>query len=94
MTMVASKISISLSPELAGSLRALAADRSEETSRLIETLLREHPLVRERIQAQRTERGLKKGRDVDALLVLARQARRRWNERVRSGQVKVRGARR
>lgn len=94
MTMVVSKISISLSPELAGSLRALATQRTEDLSRLVETLLREHPLVRAGIESRRAIPDLKKGRDPGALLIMARQARRRWNERVKSGQVKVRGTRR
>ncbi|HUR68831.1 MAG TPA: hypothetical protein VM370_06250 [Candidatus Thermoplasmatota archaeon] len=92
--MVAAKRSISLSPELAECIRALAAERSEDVSRLIETLLREHPLTQAKIAEQRGRAGLKKGRDIDALRILARQARRRWDERVASGQVKVTASRR
>lgn len=94
MTMVVAKLSISLSAELAGAIRTLAEKRGDDVSRLVETLLREHPLVRRSIEAQRVLPELKKGRDVDALLVMARQARRRWDDRVKRGQVKIRATRR
>src|ERR1051326_2414763 len=67
--MPSAKLSVSMTPELAICVRALAASRSEDTSRLIETLLREHPLVRQGIEEARAGGaggpGAKKGRDVE-----------------------------
>lgn len=54
--MAVRKLSLSLTPELADALDALAAARGEDRSRLVETLLREHPLVREAVRRGRPYR--------------------------------------
>lgn len=88
--MPAAKFSISLSRELQESLTRLARQRGEERSRLIETLLRENPLVQATIRELRQAGPeTKRGRPLEKLLVLARAARRDWDRRVASGQVKV-----
>jgi hypothetical protein len=53
---VVRKLSISLSFELADSIRTLATERAEDVSALIEILLREHPLVARAIQKERERR--------------------------------------
>jgi predicted transcriptional regulator len=85
------KLSISLTPELADALDALAEDRDEDRSRLVEILLREHPLVSDRIRSRRArdrpgdERlGLK-----EAVLV-GRAAGRRWERRTSEGEMELR----
>jgi hypothetical protein len=50
---VVRKLSVSLSDELVSVLRALAAERSEELSPLIETLLRENWLIATLVQRRR-----------------------------------------
>lgn len=90
--MPVSKFSVSLSAELARALGLLADERSEDRSRLIETLLRESPLVQDRIRELRTgPTGLKKGRDPEELRLLARVARRAWNRRMAAGRVRIHG---
>ena len=93
--MPSAKLSVSMTPELAICVRALAASRSEDTSRLIETLLREHPLVRQAIEEARAGGaggpGTKKGRDVEKLLLLADLAKARWDRRIATGQVRLPG---
>jgi metal-responsive CopG/Arc/MetJ family transcriptional regulator len=52
--MTSAKISISLTPELAAALDALAKRRGEDRSRVVETLLREHPYVLQEVRVQRS----------------------------------------
>ncbi|HVL86828.1 MAG TPA: hypothetical protein VM681_02275 [Candidatus Thermoplasmatota archaeon] len=90
--MPVSRLSISVTPELAAALRALAKERSEDVSRLVENLLRENPLVQEAVQSLRGGRPvLKKGRDLRELLLLGRAADRQWRDRIASGRVTVEG---
>ena len=51
--MAVRKLSLSLTPELAEALDELARRRGDDRSRLVETLLREHPLVRRHLEAAR-----------------------------------------
>jgi predicted transcriptional regulator len=91
--MTAAKFSVSVTPELELALRALATRRGEDRSRLIETLLRENPLVGAEIGRLRGADGgppgLKKGRSIEEIRVLVRLARRRWERRTQSGQVRI-----
>lgn len=91
--MPVARLSISVTPELSRVLRSLAATQSVDTSRLIETLLRESPMVRGAVAQARQEAAVttKRGRDVRTLLALARIGRRQWQERLKSGQVKFLG---
>lgn len=59
--MTAIRRCVSLSPELDGALMALGATRNESVSALVETLLREHPLVRESVEMGRLEAALPDG---------------------------------
>ena len=59
--MTAVRRCLSLSPELNGALLALGATRSESVSALVETLLREHALVRKSIELGRLEAALPDG---------------------------------
>lgn len=91
--MTVAKLSISLSPELAAVLDILADEQGLDRSRLIEVLLREHPLVSTQVQRRRLEAAvppLKKGRSVEDLMVLARTARAQWDQKVATGKVRVR----
>lgn len=94
-SMASAKLSVSLSRELEQALGALAQKRGEDRSRVIETLLRENPLVAEEIRRRRAVAAgpprLKKGRSVDELLLLARVAREGFDRRLREGKVKIRG---
>lgn len=89
--MPAEKLSITVTPELAAALRALAERRGEDLSRTIEILLRENRLVAEEVEAGRRRDALprtKKGRDVDELRVLARLGRAQWERAVAEGRVR------
>ena len=56
--MSTSRRCVSLTPELDGALMGLAWSRRESVSALVETLLREHALVREEILLARMEEKL------------------------------------
>ncbi len=84
-----SKFSISVSPELDVTLSRLATERGEDRSRLIETLLRENPLIQQSIQAARATPSLKKGRDLQELLLLGRVARQAWERRLSSRELRI-----
>lgn len=88
--MASRKLSMSLTPELADALDRLAGRRGEDRSRLVETLLREHPLVREAVQVQRGL-GTKRGRSLDEVRALAKVARHQWKRRLEQGEVRVHG---
>lgn len=75
--------------ELAEAVNRLQVRRGEERSRLVETLLRENPLVGEEIRSIRAGPSLRKGKDPKELARLIRAARTNWDRRVKSGQVKV-----
>lgn len=87
------RLSVSLSPELTKTIRAMASQMRMDVSRLIETLLRENPAVAVQIQAGRAAPNplTKKGRPEEKLLLIGRASRAMWEERLRSGQVKFRG---
>lgn len=86
------KLSISLSPELADALDALAGERGDDRSRLVEILLREHPLVARRIRRSRGAMPpTKRGRSLEELKLAGKVARAAWERRVASGEVEVRG---
>ena len=88
------RFSISVSPELAQALEALSHEADADRSRLIETLLRENPLVAAavaRLRGLPTGPQTKKGRSIEKLLLLAQVSRAQWDERLRSGQVKILG---
>ena len=94
--MPASKRSLSFSLELDTILGDLARARKEDRSRLVETLLRESPLIQGAIAEVRgTGRAenvqTKKGRSVEKLRALARVGDAAWRRRVASGQVKYPG---
>lgn len=93
--MAASKFSISVTAELEVALKALATRRGEDRSRLIETLLRENPLVASEIRSLRTASegppALKKGRSMEELVLLGRVARESLAQRLASGKVKIPG---
>lgn len=61
--MAVRKLSLSLTPELADALDRLAAARGEDRSRLVETLLREHDLVRNAVRRGRPYRPVSPGDD-------------------------------
>lgn len=92
--MPAARLSVSVTSEMNLALRELARQRGEDISRLLETLLRENPLVQEKVRELRSRPptpGTKKERDVEKLLLLARISGRLWEERVASGEVKLAG---
>lgn len=92
--MPVARISLSVSNELAGALREVAAERGEELSRLIETLLRENPIVADAVQRHRRLRAvpaLKKGRSLEELLLLGKIAQAQWKTELASGRIKVPG---
>lgn len=83
-----------MTPELAQALDELAAERDEDRSRLVEILLREHPLVHRRIQRRRDRGpGREGGRrsDLKEAVLTGRAAGRRWERRTEDGEVRVRG---
>lgn len=88
--MATEKFSVSTSSELFEALERLRRRRGQPRSDLVEMLLREHPLVRREIRAQRGQgpraRG-KKGRASEELRALARAARRQWDKREAAGEV-------
>lgn len=88
--MAARIISISLSDELAEALDRLRVRRSEERSRLVETLLRENPYVLDEIRNLRAEPALKKGRAPEDFDRLVRFGKARLEKRIKSGQVQWR----
>lgn len=92
--MVTQKLSISLTPELAETVRDLAERREEDVSRLIEIALRESPLVTQAIARRRRAASpprTRRGRDPEELRLLGEMARRSWASRLASGEVSVRG---
>lgn len=91
VAMPAEKFSISTSPELFEALEALAEDRDQDRSSLIEMLLREHPMVEDEIRRRRG-RGrprAKRGRDEKELDLLARTVRSRWQRRKAREEVEI-----
>ena len=88
--MAARILSVSLSAELADALDRLRVRRSEERSRLVETLLRENPYVLDEIRSLRAEPSLKKGRAPEDFDRLVRFGKARMEQRRKSGQVKWR----
>lgn len=91
--MASKQVTITLTPELAGVLDRLAEIWGMERSRLVETLLREHPRIRETVEVWRSAPPTKKGRPLADLMALARSARRQWNKKVASGTVAYPGGR-
>lgn len=89
--MPVAKLSVSFTEELASTVRDLSERRGEDLSRLLEILLREHPDVARAVRERRERR---KERAPEELRMLARAARRLWEERVESGRVRVLGPRR
>jgi hypothetical protein len=89
--MPVTRLSVSVSLELAAALRLLARRKDMDVSRLVETLLRETPIVAASIRAGREAEWplAKKGRDVEKLRALAKAARGAWDERVRKGAVRL-----
>jgi hypothetical protein len=81
--------SITFSDELAKVLESLRIRRGEERSRLLETLLRENPMVQDEIRALRTMPEFRKGRNVEDLQRLLNVSRAQWERRVKTGQVKL-----
>ena len=89
--MSVSRLSLSLTPELAKALRRTAAALELDVSRLVETFLREHPRVQQEVRDLRSASpGTKKGRSVEKLLALAEVAEAQWDARIGSGKVKLR----
>jgi len=86
--MAIARASLSLTTELDQILRQLAARMNMDRSRLVETLLRESPLVQQEVSQRRGGVSTKRGRDVTELLILGRVAARQWEQRVQSGQIK------
>lgn len=82
------KFSVSTSEELFEALEGLRERRGEDRSRLIETVLREHPMVRREIHRQRSSglpcKGERRSEEIEAL---ARTARRQWALREDEGEV-------
>lgn len=87
MTVVVSKLSVSLSAELASAVRGLAKDRGDDLSPLIETLLRENWLVAERIQAERAGPGAMGPAETQRLIALGRAADAQWRRRLQEGSL-------
>lgn len=81
------KLSVSLSHELADALDALADERGDDRSRLVEVLLREHPMVRRRIRRSRRE---DEEDDLKEAVLAGRAAARSWERRTEAGEVRVR----
>jgi hypothetical protein len=88
------RFTISVSQELADALDDLQQRRGDERSRLVETLLRENPLIRGAIERQRDDPlvpGTKKGRDLEKVRALGRAAARNWARKEKEGKVRVLG---
>lgn len=85
------KLSVSLTPELADALDDLAEDRGEDRSRVIEILLREHPLARRAIQGRRDrDRPQRDRTDLKEAVLAGRVAGRSWERRTDAGEVRIR----
>lgn len=87
--MVVSKLSISVSVELAEALRGLAKDRGDDLSPLVETLLRENWLLAERIHALRAGPGSLGNAETERLLALGRAADAQWRRRIGEGSLEA-----
>ena len=87
--MTAARTSLSFSPELLAILRSTAKDQGLEVSRLVETLLRENPLIQQQVAQRRNAPSqTKRGRDPRELWILGQVAQRQWKDSVESGQIK------
>lgn len=75
--------------ELSLAIEQLAKEREEERSRVIETLLREHPYVQEKISRLREIPALKKGRPPEEMERIIGAARREMDRRFATGEVKL-----
>lgn len=91
--MPVTRLSISLTRELNAALRQTARQMRMELSRLVETLLRENPVVRREVNRLRAvpEPSTKRGRPIEKLVLVGKASRALWEQRLASGQVKVLG---
>ena len=83
---------VSITSELDSALNFLLKLRGEDRSRLIETLLRESPLVQRQIQKERlgfVNPGFKKGRDLAKLRTLGKLAKTKIDRKIAAGELKI-----
>lgn len=64
-----------------------------ELSRLVETLLRENPVVRREVDELRAGREppTKRGRPIEKLVLVGKASQALWEQRLASGQVRILG---